>query len=89
MSNEKKKITWHIVSIKPKDSISTGKNYEAYDLADAYEQWKEDNKDDEKEILVAYSTSIINMPLLRAPEIGAVELTGQQYSFQKQVLETE
>ena len=45
MSN--KKTTFHIVSIKPGDDISIGKNYEANNLGEAYKMWQDDvdNKD--------------------------------------------
>lgn len=76
MSHKKnqEKITWHIVSIKPGNPISTGKNYEAYDLLEACQQWNKDVENKGQEILVAYSSNIVNMPLFRASEITAVEL---------------
>lgn len=70
-------INFHIVSIKPGESISTGKSYEAKDLTDAYELWKKDGHED-SELLVAYSNTILNMPLLIAPEIEAVEFKDNQ-----------
>lgn len=82
MSKLKKKITYHIVSKYPDNLVSTGKNYEAYDLEDAGNQWKNDAENKGKEILVAYTQTLINSPLMRAPEIGAVELKENQISEQ-------
>lgn len=75
---KKEKITYHIVSREPDSLISTGKNYEAVDLEDAGKQWKADKENAGKEILVAYTQTLINSPLMHAPEIEAVELIENQ-----------
>lgn len=80
MNKSNKKITYHIVSKFPDSLISTGKNYEAYDLEDAGKQWQKDTENEGKEILVVYTQTLINSPLMRAPEIGAVELKENQVS---------
>lgn len=68
-----KKITYHILSLKPGNNISEGSNYETEDIADAISDWKKDDKNQDREILAIYSTAVIDMPLLRASEIEAVE----------------
>lgn len=72
MSN--KKTTFHIVSIKPGDDISIGKNYEANNLGEAYKMWQDDVDTKDNEFLVAYGHAILSRPLLMASEIEAVEL---------------